>query len=147
MNTEFQKRQRSYERGKQSLLLFFVLSYGLVCSQSTTDKAFIKAKEEWLTANSFAEESFKTLIMSTSDPEILAQSYYYLGDVYHARGDFREAVENNKKVLGFRLPSGILKHANLNGDHLKHLACSTLADLYLSLENFDEALVYLKLET
>lgn len=147
LNVELQKNQRSFDRGKQILLLLFILSSSLTFGQNNVDKAFVKAKEEWLTASNLAEESFRTLVKSTNDPEILAQSYYYLGDLYHARGDFNEAIANNKKVLGFKLPSKILKYAKLNGDHLKHLACSALADLYLSVENFDEALLYLKLET
>lgn len=147
MLSEFFKLKNA--SGKFILLLVFICfsqSKLLLC-QIEISEEFKLAKANWLAANNQqAEEGFKAVVKRSKNLEILAQSYYYLADIHHARGDFLKAIEYDKKILEMDLPSSTPKHSNMNGDHLKHLACSTLADLHLSLNRFKDAIRYLNLE-
>ena len=110
---------------------------------------FEEAKGFWLGGeDSLSEDLFKSLEQKfQTEPEMLAQCYYYLGNINHVKGNFKAAIVYNKKILELDIGSEILKHSTLNGDHLKHLACSTLADIYLASDNYKEALFFLSLES
>lgn len=130
--------------GSLSLFNLLIIFSAKVSSQSVKQE-FLLAKADWIAANNnTAEASFLRIVKKSRDIEILAQSNYYLAVINQARNSYQNAILFYKRVLEFELPSKILKHANLNGNHLKHLACSSLVDIYLETEKFSEALHFLK---